>query len=94
MTNLAKTDIEDFVIITINLKINHNMLNLPCKVGDKVYKVIGSKHFGNHIQEMTVEKFGMFAHTNFEMIFGMKNNWDVFFDKSKAEAKLKELNKK
>ena len=41
---------------------------------------------------MTVRKFGMFAHTDFEMIFGMENNWDVFFDKSKAEAKLKELN--
>lgn len=27
MTNLAKTDIEVFVIIMINLKTNHNMLN-------------------------------------------------------------------
>lgn len=68
-------------------------VELPCKVGDKAYKVIRSEHFGNHIQEMTVRKFGMFAHTNFEMIFGMENNWDVFFDKSKAEEKLKELNK-
>lgn len=67
-------------------------IELPCKVGDKAYKVIRSEHFGNHIQEMTVRKFGMFAHTNFEMIFGMENNWDVFFDKSKAEAKLKEIN--
>lgn len=69
-------------------------IELPCKVGDKAYKVIRSEHFGNHIQEMTVKKFGMFAHTNFEMIFGMENNWDVFFDKSKAEEKLKELNEK
>lgn len=67
-------------------------VELPCRIGDKAYKVIRSEHFGNHIQEMTVRKFGMFAHTNFEMIFGMENNWDVFFDKSKAEAKLKELN--
>lgn len=67
-------------------------IELPCRIGDKVYKVIRSEHFGNHIQEMTVRKFGMFAHTNFEMIFGMENNWDVFFDKSKAEAKLKEIN--
>ena len=65
---------------------------LPCKVGDKAYKIIRSEHFGNHIQEMTVRKFGMFAHTNFEMIFGMENNWDVFFDKEEAEAKLKEIN--
>lgn len=68
------------------------VVELPCKIGDKAYKVIKSEHFGNHIQEMIVRKFGMFAHTNFEMIFGMENNWDVFFDKSKAEAKLKELN--
>ena len=67
-------------------------IKLPCSVGDKAYKVIRSEHFGNHIQEMTVRKFGMFAHTNFEMIFGMENNWDVFFDKEEAEAKLKELN--
>lgn len=67
-------------------------IKLPCSVGDKAYKVIKSEHFGNHIQEMTVRKFGMFAHTNLEMIFGIENNWDVFFDKSKAEAKLKELN--
>ena len=67
-------------------------VELPCRIGDKAYKVIKSEHFGNYIQEMTVRKFGMFAHTNFEMIFGMENNWDVFFDKSKAEAKLKELN--
>ena len=67
-------------------------VELPCRIGDKAYKVIRSEHFGNHIQEMTVRKFGMFAHTDFEMIFGMENNWDVFFDKSKAEAKLKELN--
>jgi hypothetical protein len=67
-------------------------VELPCRIGDKAYKVIRSEHFGNHIQEMTVRKFGMFAHTNLEMIFGMENNWDVFFDKSKAEAKLKELN--
>ena len=67
-------------------------VELPCRIGDKAYKVIRSEHFGNHIQEMTVRKFGMFAHTDFEMIFGMEYNWDVFFDKSKAEAKLKELN--
>lgn len=54
-------------------------VELPCRIGDKAYKVIRSEHFGNHIQEMTVKKFGMFAHTNLEMIFGMENNWDVFF---------------
>lgn len=67
-------------------------VELPCKVGDKAYKVIKSEYLGNYIQEMTVKKFGMFAYTNFEMIFGMENNWDVFFDKEEAEAKLKELN--
>lgn len=76
-----------------NFKDKSLIVELPCKIGDKVYKVIRSEHFGNHIQEMTVRKFGMFAHTNFEMIFGMENNWDVFFDKSKAEEKLKELNR-
>lgn len=67
-------------------------IELPCKVGDEVYKVFKSEHFGNHIHKMTIRKFGIFAHTNFEMIFGTENNWDVFFDKSKAEARLKELN--
>lgn len=64
-------------------------VKLPCKVGDKAYKVIRSEHFGNHIQEMTIEKFKMFALTDFIII----DSWnDVFFDKSKAEEKLKELN--
>lgn len=69
-------------------------IKLPCKVGDKVYKVIRSEHFGNYIQEMTVEKFKMFALTDF-IIIDIIDSWnDVFFDKSKAEAKLKELNEK
>lgn len=69
-------------------------IELPCKVGDKVYKVIRSEHFGNYIQEMTVEKFKMFALTDF-IIIDIIDSWnDVFFDKSKAEAKLKELNEK
>lgn len=67
-------------------------VELPCKVGGKAYKVIRSEHFDNHIQEMTVKKFGMFALTDF-IIIDIIDSWnDIFFDKSKAEAKLKELN--
>lgn len=67
-------------------------VELPCKVEDKVYKVIRSKHFGNYIQEMTIEKFKIFALTDF-IIIDIIDSWnDIFFDKSKAEAKLKELN--
>lgn len=67
-------------------------VELPCRIGDKVYKVIRSEHFSNYIQEMTIEKFKIFALTDF-IIIDIIDSWnDIFFDKSKAEAKLKELN--
>lgn len=66
------------------------IIELPCKVGDKVYAVIRSICFGNHIQEMTIKEFGIYAQTDFAVITRWPN---VFLDKSKAEARLKELKK-
>lgn len=67
------------------------IVELPCKVGDKVYAVIRSICFGNHIQEMTIKEFGIYAQTD----FAVNTRWpNVFLDKSKAEARLKELNGK
>lgn len=73
-----------------NFKDKLLIVELPCKVGDKVYKVIRSEYFGNYIQEMTIKEFKIFAHTDY-MIVG--NDWnDILFDKSKAEEKLKKIN--
>lgn len=81
-----------------SFKDKSKIFELPCKVGDKVYKVIRSELLGSFVQEMTIREFGLFVHTNFEMLFGMSNkmsnNRDVFFDRSEAEARAKELNEK
>ena len=73
-----------------NFKDKSLIVELPCKVGDKVYKIVRSICFGNHIQEMTIKDFGIYANTDYEALILRQN--DVFLDKSKAEAKLKELN--
>lgn len=51
-----------------SFKDKSKILELPCKVGDKVYKVIKSELLGNFVQEMTIREFGIFVHTNFEML--------------------------
>ena len=65
-------------------------IELPCKAGDKVYKIVRSICFGNHIQEMTIKDFGIYANTDYEVLICLD---DIFLDKSKAESKLKELEK-
>lgn len=72
-----------------NFKDKSCIVELPCKVGDKVYAVIRSICFGNHIQEMTIKEFGIYAQTDFAVITRWSN---VFLDKFKAEERLKELN--
>jgi len=74
----------------LHFKDKSRYIELPCKVGDKVYKIVRSICFGNHIQEMTIKDFEIYANTNYEALILRQN--DVFLDKSKAEEKLKELN--
>lgn len=75
---------------TIELLKSDRIVELPCKVGDKIYKIIESDIFGNHIQDMTIEKFALIAHTDFEII----NQWNsIYFDKVEAEKRLNELKK-
>lgn len=74
----------------LHFKDKSRIIELPCKVGDKVYKIVRSICFGNHIQEMTIKDFEIYANTDYEALILRQN--DVFLDKSKAEEKLKELN--
>lgn len=74
----------------LHFKDKSRYIELPCKVGDKVYKIVRSICFGNHIQEMTIKDFEIYANTDYEALILRQN--DVFLDKSKAEEKLKELN--
>ena len=75
----------------------------PCKVGTKVY-VISSQTSDNHnlfifedvIDRYIIDENGIImCFTNHLSKSDYRNKWDrVFTDKSKAEAKLKELNEK
>ena len=77
------------------------IVELPCKVGTKVY-VISSQTSDNHnlfIFEDVIDRY-IIDENGIIMCFinnlsksDYRNKWDrVFTDKSKAEAKLKELN--
>lgn len=78
---------------TIELLQSDRLVELPCKLGDQAYKIIKSTAFGNRIQNMTIERIALVAHTDFDD-FEIISQWGlIYFDKSKAEAKLKELNK-
>ena len=78
-------------------------IELPCKVGTKVY-VISSQTSDNHnlfifedvIDRYIIDENGIImCFTNHLSKSDYRNKWDrVFTDKSKAEAKLKELGEK
>lgn len=71
-----------------SFKDKSKIIELPCKVGDKVYKIIRSNTFATHIQDMIIKKFALIAHTDFEII----EQWNsIYFNKQEAEQKLKEL---
>lgn len=73
-----------------HFKDKSRIIELPYRLGDKVYKIIRGFSFNDHIQEMTIQKFALIAHTDFEII----DQWNLIYsDKLKAEAKLKELEK-
>ena len=81
---------KDFNEICSFFKDKSRIVELPCKIGDKVHKIIKSNIFGNHIQDMTIKKFDLIAHTDFEVI----DQWNsIYFTKEEVEAKLKELEK-
>ncbi len=74
---------------------NGTLIELPCKVGDKVYRLCGTPK-RRYIKEKTCQgicfnNFGIEIHTDGAVDVITKQNKNIFLTKAEAEAKLKEL---
>lgn len=95
-------DWEEPLTETIELLQSHRLVELPCKVGDEAYYLTYKSYnpLSYKVAKAKVIKFYINRSGIFDIKFqALKSNFTfrlpickVFFDKSEAEAKLKELN--
>ena len=78
---------------------NGTLIELPCKVGDRIWCIINKKHiFGRRIKEIIFKKNRWWIQTvdrtgwaDMERFYMQEFNKTVFLTKAEAEKKLKEL---
>ena len=68
-------------------------IELPCKVGDKVYFVYRGKMFQHKIKELVIQEWGNFAYSSDCFPFSAFGNY-VFLTREEAERALKERESK
>lgn len=84
---------------TIELLQSDRLIELPCKVGDEAYYISGKSHLSYKILkakviDLSINRNGIYAvelktiKSDYTFTLDIRK---VYFDKSKAEAKLKEM---